>query len=101
MADHDPIQRELRRIRTRSRAFWVTICGGLLLTIFLIPINQGAANAAGLIWVILSIATWMSPMMAICPHCHKNFHERTFPSWRLNPCANCGLSLDSEIITHV
>jgi hypothetical protein len=95
MADIDGIQRDLIKIRMRCRLFWIILCGGLLLTVLLVPISQGAAKAVGLMWVILSIATWMSPMMSICPRCHKNFHERAFPSrWTLNQCASCGLSLD-------
>ena len=95
MADIDGTQRELIRIRMRCRVFWITLCGGLLLAVVLVPISLAAARAAGLIWVILSIATWMSPMMSICPRCHKNFHERAFPSgWTLSQCASCGLGFD-------
>ena len=97
MADIDSIQRELIKIKMRCRVFWITLCGGPLLAVLLVPISQGAAKAVGLIWAILNIATWMSPMMCTCPRCHKNFHQRAFPSgWTLSPCASCGLSLDEE-----
>ena len=91
----DGIKSELMRIRVRCRVFWITLCGGLILAVVLVPISQGAAKAVGLLWVILSIATWMSPKLSICPRCHKNFHERVFPSgWTLSQCASCGLGLD-------
>jgi hypothetical protein len=95
MADIQNAQRNLTKIRMRCRLFWITLCGGLPLAVLLVPISFGAAKAVGLMWVILSIATWMSPMMSICPICHKPFHKGALPSgWNLRQCANCGLSLD-------
>lgn len=95
MADINSFQRDLMKIRMRCRLFWITLCGGLLLALLLIPINYSAAKVVGLMWVILSIATWMSPMMSVCPSCHKPFHQGSFPSaWTLRKCANCGLSLN-------
>lgn len=95
MSDSPSFQGDLLKIRIRCRLFWVTLCGGLLSAIVLIPINYAAAKVVGLMWVILSIATWMSPMMSICPNCHKSFHGGSFPSgWRLGKCSSCGVSLD-------
>jgi hypothetical protein len=95
MSDGPSVQGDLIKIRIRCRLFWVTLCGGLLSAIILIPINYAAAKVAGLMWVILSVATWMSPMMSSCPNCHQPFHGKWFPSgWRLAKCAKCGISLD-------
>jgi len=95
MSDIEIIQDELIRIRRRCRVSWITLCGGLLLAVVLVPINNGAAKAVGLAWVILSIATRMSAMMCACPRCHKNFFERAFShGWTRDRCANCGLSLE-------
>jgi hypothetical protein len=91
------VQRELRKIRMRCRVFWIVLLGGIPLALLLAPINYGAAKVIGLMWVILSIATWMSPMMSICPSCHKSFHMGKFPSrWFLDQCGNCGIKLLSE-----
>jgi len=98
MPDNQIVQRDLIRIRLRCRLFWVVLVGGVFLAIVLVPINYSAAKVVGLMWVILSIATWMSPMMSTCPGCHRSFHEGSFPSvWTLTKCASCGLSLDEKI----
>lgn len=97
MSDLQSVQRDLERIRQRGRLFWVVLVGGLLLAILLVPINYSAGKVVGLMWVILSIATWMSPMMNHCPSCHKPFYEGWFPSgWTLTKCASCGLSFDEK-----
>ena len=80
MTDIDGIQHKLKSIRMRCRVFWITLCGGLLLAVVLIPISQGAGQRVGLIWVILSIATWMSSMMSICLGCQKDFRARAADS---------------------
>ena len=88
------IQRNLKRIRMRCRLFWVVVTGGLLLAITLFPINYAAAKVVALMWIILSIATWMSPMMAHCPSCHKPFYEGWFPvGLTMIKCEHCSVSL--------
>ena len=95
MAEIHAIQRDLKKIRLRARLHWITLCGGLVSALLLIPVSIAAAKVAGLVWVILSIATWMSPMMSVCPSCHKSFFKGPFPSvWALSKCANCGMGLD-------
>ena len=64
MAEIDSIQHELIRIKRRCRVFWIILCGGPLLAVLLVPISQGAAKAVGLMWAILSIATWMSQKLS-------------------------------------
>jgi hypothetical protein len=97
MLEVQDVQRNLARIRMRSRLFWAVLVGGFLLAIILVPINYAAAKVVGFMWVILSIATWMSPMMNHCPGCHKPFYERWFPSGvTVIKCANCGISLGEK-----
>lgn len=97
MFEVQDIQRHLVRIRMRCRLFWMVMCGGFLLTIILLPINYAAARVVALIWMILGIATWMSPMMAHCPSCHKPFYEGWFPvGLTVTKCEHCGVSLSSK-----
>lgn len=97
MLEVQDVQRNLARIRMRGRLFWVILVGGLSLAIILGPINYAAAKVVGFLWVILSIATWMSPMMNHCPSCHKPFYAGWFPSGlTATKCANCGISLDKK-----
>lgn len=78
----------------RCRLFWVVVSGGLLLTITLFHISYAAAKVVALMWIILSIATWMSPMMAHCPSCHKPFYEGWFPvGLTMIKCEHCSVSL--------
>ena len=62
MTDVHSVKRDLKRIRMRCRLFFAVLTGGLLLAILLAPINYAAAKVVGLMWFILSIAAWMSPM---------------------------------------
>jgi hypothetical protein len=97
MLEVQDVQRNLARIRMRCRLFWAVVVGGVLLATILIPINYAAAKVVGFLWVILSIATWMSPMMNHCPSCHKPFYEGWFPSGlTVTRCANCGVRLDER-----
>jgi hypothetical protein len=97
MLEVQDVQRNLARIRMRCRLFWAVLVGGLLLAIILVPINYDAAKVVGFLWVILSIATWMSPMMNHCPNCHKPFYGGWFPvGLTVVRCANCGVSLDEK-----
>ena len=94
MFEVQDVQRNLMRIRMRCRLFWGVLTGGLLLAIILLPINYPAAKVVAFLWVILSIATWMSPMMHHCPQCHKPFYEGWFPTGlTVTKCENCGVSL--------
>ena len=94
MLEVQDTQRNLVRIRMRCRLFWAVSVGGFLLAVILIPINYAAAKVVAFMWVILSIATWMSPMMNHCPRCHKPFYEGWFPSGlTVISCANCGVRL--------
>ncbi|MDH4154818.1 MAG: hypothetical protein OEV01_13610 [Nitrospira sp.] len=78
----------------RCRLFWVVVIGGLLIALMLSPINYAVAKVVALMWIILSIATWMSPMMAHCPSCHKPFYEGWFPvGLTVIKCEHCGVSL--------
>ncbi len=95
MLEVQDVQRNLARIRMRGRLFWTVFVGGFLLATVLVPINYAAAKVVGFLWVILSIATWMSPMMNHCPNCHKPFFEGWVPSaLTVINCANCGIKLD-------
>ncbi len=97
MLEVQDVQRNLARIRMRGRLFWSVLIGGFLLAIILVPTNYAAAKVAGFLWVIVSIATWMSPMMNHCPSCHKPFFEGWFPSGLIViTCANCGIQLDKR-----
>lgn len=94
MLEVQNVQHNLARIRMRCRLFWATLVGGFLLAIVLIPINYAAAKVVGFVWVILSIATWMSPMMNHCPSCYKAIYEGWFPTGLIViKCENCGVNL--------
>ena len=94
MLEVQDVQRNLARIRMRGRLFWAVLLGGFLLAAILIPFNFAAAKVVGFLWVILSIATWMSPMMNHCPSCHKPFFKGWVPSGlTVINCANCGIRL--------
>lgn len=97
MLEVQDVQRNLVRIRMRCRLFWAVLLGGFLLAAILVPINYAGAKVMGFMWVILSIATWMSPMMNHCPSCHKPFYEGWFPSGLIAiKCANCDMRLDDR-----
>lgn len=97
MLEVQDVQRNLARIRMRGRLFWAVFIGGLSLTIILCLINTAAAKVVGFMWVILSIATWMSPMMNHCPGCHKPFYEGWFPSGLTAiQCPHCGIGIDQK-----
>lgn len=95
MLEVQNVQHNLARIRMRSRIFWAVLLGGILFAAILVPLNYAAAKVVGFMWVILTIAAWMSPMMQHCPSCHKPFYEGWFPSGLIKAhCANCGIHLD-------
>lgn len=95
MLEVQDIQRNLVRIRMRCRLFWMVMIGGLLLAIIFLPTIYAAAKIVTFMWIILGIATWMSPMMAHCPSCHKPFYEGLFPvGLTVIKCEHCGVSLD-------
>lgn len=88
------VQRNIARIRMRCRLFWGVVIGGLLLVIILLPLNYAIAKIVAFLWIILSIASWMSPMMNHCPSCYKPFYQRWFPTGLIViTCDNCGVSL--------
>ena len=97
MADVNDIQLNLTKIRRRAAAFWLTVAGTVLLAALLFLLEQGAvAKVVAFAGVILSIATWMSAMMSLCPGCRASFHEGYAPrAWPRFGCAHCGLHFDA------
>ncbi len=102
MLEVQSVQRNLVRIRIRCRRFWGVVMGGLLLAIILFPLHYALAKIVAFLWIILSIASWMSPMMSHCPSCYKPFYHGWFPTGlTVITCANCGISLvEAQRDTH-
>ncbi len=83
----------LTKVKRRAVAFWLTVGGTIFLTVCLFLLEQLAvAKVVAFAGVILSIATWMSAMMSLCPGCRASFHEGYAPrAWPRFGCAHCGL----------
>lgn len=97
MSNVNDIPLNLIKIRRRAVAFWATAGGAILLAACLFLLEQtAAAKVVVFAGVILSIATWMSAMMSLCPGCRASFHEGYAPrAWPRFGCAHCGLGLDA------
>ena len=94
MLEVQNVERNLARIRLRCRLFWMVFVGGFFLSLVLGLIDYPTAKVVGLMWVIFSIATWMSPMMTHCPRCYKPFYKGWFPAGLSSiQCTHCGISL--------
>lgn len=98
MTNVNDIPLNLIKIRRRALAFWLTLGGAILLAGGLFLMDQIAvAKVVTLASVILSIATWMSAMMSLCPGCRSSFHEGYVPrAWPRFGCAHCGLGMNTE-----
>lgn len=89
-------------IRRRAIAFWTTAVGAAVsaLALFLLDYT-GMAKVVLLAGTILSVATWMSAMMSLCPGCRAYFHEGYAPRlWPKFGCAHCNLGLHSDTRPH-
>lgn len=97
MSNVNDIPLNLIKIRRRAVAFWATAGGAILLAACFFLLEQTAASKVVVFaGVILSIATWMSAMMSLCPGCRASFHEGYAPrAWPRFRCAHCGLGLDA------
>lgn len=92
------ISYNLKRIKRRAIAFWLTAGTAVVLSLGLFLFEEtAAAKPVALGGIILSIATWMSGMLSVCPRCHASFHEgyapRIYPTFR---CAHCRLAMNSD-----
>jgi hypothetical protein len=98
MTSVNDIHINLTKIKRRAVAFWMTVGGAILLAVCLFLLEQIAvAKVVALAGLILSIATWMSAMMSLCPGCRSSFHEGYAPrAWPRFGCAHCGLGMDAE-----
>jgi len=97
MTSVNDIQVNLIKIWRRAVGFWITVGSAILLAMCLFLLEQIAvAKVATLAGIILSIATWMSAMMSLCPGCRSSFHEGYAPRvWPRFGCAHCGLGMNA------
>jgi len=97
MRDVNDIPLNLTKIQRRAAAFWLTVGGTLVLSVCLFLLEQLAlAKVVAFAGIILSIATWMSAMMSLCPGCRASFHEGYAPrAWPRFGCAHCGLGFNA------
>jgi len=97
MTDVNDVRFNLAQIRRRAWAFWLVTGGAIILAPTLYLLGQFAiAKVVALGGTILSIATWLSAMMGLCPACRASFHAGYAPRiWPRFECAHCGQGMNA------
>ncbi len=88
----------LLKVRRRAVGFWATVGTVTVLAAVLFAVDQiEAGKVVVLAGIILSIATWMSAMMSLCPGCRASFHEGYAPRvWPKFGCAHCDIGMPQK-----